>query len=92
MRTFKHIKTVPLMDELEGIIILNEVHTRDILNLKAPSVKTTSVPLSDHILVTAGNKGIIRILRVTMKVRNLVSIEIYQISTPFIFVSSKYIS
>ena len=58
------------MDELEGILVLNDVHSNIIRNIK-PSVKSVRTTLSEHILITAGNKGIIRILRVTMNVRNI---------------------
>ena len=58
------------MDELEGILVLNDAHSKVIRNLKN-SGKNVRTTLSDHILITAGNKGIIRILRVTMNVRNI---------------------
>ena len=81
LRTFKHIKTVPLMDELEGILVLNDAHSKVIRNLKnsAKNVRTT---LSDHIVITAGNKGIIRILRVTMNVRNIYALTFLNCSPP----------
>ena len=61
------------MDELEGIIILNEEHSRTILNIEEPSSKNSKKKnilsaVSEHVVVTAGAKGILRILRVSMTV------------------------
>ena len=81
LRTFKHIKTVPLMDELEGILVLNDAHSKVIRNLKN-SGKNVRTTLSDHILITAGNKGIIRILRVTMNVRNIYALTFLNCCPP----------
>jgi hypothetical protein len=67
LRTFKHIKTVPLMDELEGVIVLNAKHSAALLNQPKSAAKKTGT--SEHVLVTAGGKGVLRILRVSMTVR-----------------------
>ena len=61
------------MDELEGIIILNEEHSRTILNIEEPSSKNSKKKnilsaVSEHVVVTAGAKGMLRILRVSMTV------------------------
>jgi hypothetical protein len=32
LRSFIHVKTIPVMDELEGVVILNEEHSRKILD------------------------------------------------------------
>ena len=62
------------MDELEGIIILNEEHSRTILNIEEPSStknskkKNVLSAVSEHVVVTAGAKGMLRILRVSMTV------------------------
>lgn len=55
------------MDELEGVVILNEEHSRMILNIEEPSSKKKGI-LSEHVLITAGSKGVIRILRVSFTV------------------------
>ena len=62
------------MDELEGIIILNEEHSRTILNIEEPTSSKNSKKknvlsaMSEHVVVTAGAKGMLRILRVSMTV------------------------
>jgi hypothetical protein len=62
------------MEELEGVIILKEQHSKTILNINDDKKKKTKNSLqSDHILITAGNKGVMRILHVSIAV----SINIY---------------
>jgi hypothetical protein len=55
------------MDELEGVIVLNAKHSAALLNQPKRAAKKTGT--SEHVLVTAGGKGVLRILRVSMTVR-----------------------
>lgn len=55
------------MDELEGVIVLNAKHSAALLNQSKSVAKKTGA--SEHVLVTAGGKGVLRVLRVSMTVR-----------------------
>jgi hypothetical protein len=58
------------MEELEGVIILKEQHSKTILNINDEKKKKSKNSLqSDHIIITAGNKGVLRILHVSIAVR-----------------------
>jgi hypothetical protein len=58
------------MEELEGVIILKEQHSKTVLNINDEKKKKSKNSLqSDHIIITAGNKGVLRILHVSIAVR-----------------------
>jgi WD40 repeat protein len=76
-----HVKTVPVMEELSSVVVLNDSDSKRVLELtrgkdmdttKSSSSKKAS-NLEDkvcgvHVLVTAGAKGILRLFRIEMKV------------------------
>lgn len=73
LRSFKHLKTVPLMDELEGVIVLTAKHTHAILGRTAGKSKKSGY--TESIVISAGSKGVLRILRISMTVRMMVVTE-----------------
>jgi hypothetical protein len=73
------------MEELEGVIILQEQHSKTILNINDEKKKKNKNSLqSDHILITAGNKGVLRILHVSIAVR--LNIYIYHLCLIIFFI------
>jgi len=83
LRHMAHVKTVPVMDELSSVVVLNETDSKRILkiftsseiyegteNLKSTKKgsKVKEVDSNVNVLVTAGAKGLLRIFRVEMKV------------------------
>lgn len=70
----EHLKTVPVMDELESVVLLSPAHSAAILGAVKPvagkkrSRESDSV---DHVLVTGGIKGILRVFKVTCEVASL---------------------
>lgn len=55
------------MDELEGVIVLNTKHSAALLNQPKSTGKKTGT--AEHVLITAGGRGVLRILRISMTVR-----------------------
>jgi hypothetical protein len=83
LRHMAHVKTVPVMDELSSVVVLNEIDSKRLLkmfmsseiyegteNLKSTKKgsKVKEVDSNVNVLVTAGAKGLLRIFRVEMKV------------------------
>jgi hypothetical protein len=60
LRNFSHVKTVAIMDELEDVVVLREEHCRLMLG--------TAYSPGMNVLLTAGQKGIIRGYSFRMKV------------------------
>ena len=61
------------MDELEGVIILNTKHSNAFLGQTVTKSKKSGY--TESIVISAGGKGIIRVLRVSMTVSLLMSSE-----------------
>jgi len=62
LRQHAHLKTVPVMDVLEGVVILSREDSRKLLKtFPAPTVDRT-----EYVVITAGEKGTLRIFRVEM--------------------------
>ena len=55
------------MDELEAVVVLDTSHSAALLKLSKKQAKNSSV--SEHVVITAGSKGVIRVL----KISNMVS-------------------
>jgi len=62
LRNYAHIKTVPVMEELEGVILLNEAHSALLLG----SAASKSKGVRQHVLVTAGAAGVLKFFKVSM--------------------------
>lgn len=62
LRDYSHIKTVPVMEELEGVVLLNEAHSALLLGSAAPKSKGVRY----HVLVTAGEAGVLKFFKVSM--------------------------
>lgn len=65
LRDYSHLKTVPVMEELEGVILLNEAHSAQILQSSAEGY-TKSAATRAHVLVTAGEQGVLKFFKVTL--------------------------
>ena len=61
------------MDELEGVIVLTAKHTHAILGRTAGKSKKSGY--TESIVISAGSKGVLRILRISMTVRMMVVTE-----------------
>mmetsp|Transcript_11269 Transcript_11269/g.16966 ORF Transcript_11269/g.16966 Transcript_11269/m.16966 type:complete len:841 (-) Transcript_11269:67-2589(-) len=73
LKSLQHIRTVPVQEELESAVILSRVHTRSLLQQFESDVidGTTS-----YVLLTAGEKGLIKFYRFQMKANNVASFKI----------------
>lgn len=75
LREYKHIKTVPVMEELEGVVLLNEEHSAQLLSATAtPASKAKNT--HTHVLVTAGEAGVLKFFKVLMVGSNVDTFEI----------------
>jgi hypothetical protein len=61
------------MDELEGVIVLNTKHTHALLGQTA--VKSKKSGYTESVVISAGSKGVIRVLRISMTVRMMALME-----------------
>mmetsp|Transcript_48422 Transcript_48422/g.95929 ORF Transcript_48422/g.95929 Transcript_48422/m.95929 type:complete len:1007 (+) Transcript_48422:70-3090(+) len=75
LRGFTHIKTVPVMEELEGVAILTAEHSAQILSAREDGQKKNKAgpPL---VLVTAGEAGVLKFFSFSMQGKNVDSFEI----------------
>lgn len=64
------MKTVPLMDELEGVIILTTKHTKALLGHSNTKLKKSGC--TESVVISAGSKGVIRVLRISMTVSMMI--------------------
>lgn len=77
----KHLKTVPVMDELEGVVILDYKHSRELLSAEEYSSRgvvqhpekkkrgRSDVSADDSfVVITGGLKGVIRIFKISIEV------------------------
>lgn len=73
LRQFTHIKTVPVMEELEGVVLLNEAHSTQLL-----SSINSAIPKGSraHVLVTAGGSGVLKFFKVTLSAKDSSAFEI----------------
>lgn len=67
------MKTVPLMDELEGVIILTTKHTKALLGQS--NTKSKKSGCTESVVISAGSKGVIRVLRISMTVSIMIASE-----------------
>lgn len=72
----EHIKTIPVMDELESVVILSKEHSSLLLGIAAVSntgavvgKKRARAADEAQVLLTGGLKGLIRAFRLTYDVR-----------------------
>ena len=73
-----HIKTIPVMDELSAVILLSKQDSASILNSSSSGARrkgeTSSISApSVHVLVTAGQKGLLRLFRMEMNGKDISS-------------------
>lgn len=77
--SYKHIKTVPIMEELEGVVTLSREHSKELLGEAAPLKKVggmSSGASGPFVLLCAGEKGIVRLFNVSCKNRDAASFSI----------------
>jgi uncharacterized membrane protein (UPF0182 family) len=73
LRDNVHIKTIAVMDELEGVIILSNEDSKNILvnnreiNKESASASASAL-VNHHVLITAGSKGVLRFYKFEIKV------------------------
>lgn len=61
------------MDELEGVIILTTKHTKALLGQS--NTKSKKSGYMESVVISAGSKGVIRVLRVSMMVSIMIVSE-----------------
>lgn len=71
LRGLIHVKTVPVMEELEGVVVLNEEHSLSIRNhsrllQNIKSSKSSSKALVRVVIVTAGEAGVLHLYAVSI--------------------------
>jgi len=66
LRKHSHLRTVPIMEELEGVVFLNRKHSQQLL---AHTDLDLSQQKSAHVVVAAGEAGTLKLFVVGMKVR-----------------------
>ena len=79
LKEFAHIRTVPVMEELEGVLLLNQAHSMQLLsNSGASSNKNnkSNSKLNVHVLVTAGAAGVLKFFKVELTGKDVNSFEI----------------
>lgn len=69
-----HLKTVPVMDELEGVQLLNAAHSAVLLGAASKTSakgkkRSRDAELVQRVLVTGGLKGVLRLFTVSYEVR-----------------------
>jgi len=69
-----HLKTVPVMDELEGVVLLSAAHSAALLGASAGAgaagkKRSRESDSGERVLVTGGLKGVLRLFKVTFEVR-----------------------
>jgi hypothetical protein len=78
LRGYTHIKTVPVMEELEGVAILSAAHSQQLLATAfAEHASSSSTPVSSQlVLVTAGEAGVLKFFAFSMQGREVETFEI----------------
>ena len=57
------------MDELEAVVILDTVHSAALLKVSKKQAKNGGV--SEHVVITAGSKGVLRVLKISNMVSHI---------------------
>ena len=70
---YAHIKTIPVMDELETVVVVHNEHAKKLFKSNA---KTSSGSSSLYYLLVAGQQGIIRIYTIDIKTLQVNSIPL----------------
>ena len=65
LRTHTLLRTIPILEELEAVLFLDQKHSHQLL---AHTVHASSAAQHTHVVVTAGEKGILKLFVVSMKV------------------------
>lgn len=63
---FVHLKTVPVMDVLDCIVLLNDNHSNQLIAVNNKNAKNTN----KKIAIVAGEKGLLRMFSIEFSVRN----------------------
>ena len=82
LRGYRHVKTIPVMEELEGVVMLTTRHARAVLGREAPAkglpssaskgkndgkaAAAAATGLVEAVAVTAGIKGVLRVFHLSM--------------------------
>lgn len=74
LRGYTHIKTVPVMEELEGVAILSAAHSQQILAATGDSQQQDYS--ASLLLVTAGEAGVLKFFAFSMQGKNAETFEI----------------
>ena len=88
LRDRKLLKTVAIMDEVEGAVFLNSKHASALLGLaggkgKNRSAQSTGEPRTSsvHVLVLGGEKGLVRIFMVALEGKSVASFSCTPLAT-----------
>ena len=65
LEKLEHIKTIAVMEEIEGVQILKDEHTTQILKINSKSNKAKDLKVQ-NVLVTGGKNGIVKIYKIEM--------------------------
>jgi hypothetical protein len=78
LRGFTHVKTVPVMEELEGIAILNSEHSQQLLSSSSGITAAAGKggKASKLVLATAGEAGVLKFFAFEMASREAGGFEI----------------
>ena len=73
LRHYEHIKTIPVMEELEGIAILNTIHSQELIQSSSTSSSASKHSL---VLATAGEQGVLKFFSFSMKGKDVNTFDI----------------
>ena len=69
LRENAHVKTLAVMEELESLIILKREHSDRLLaSMGVKSSSSSSSASKAHVLVAAGERGVLRLFKLFIKV------------------------
>lgn len=78
LNELKHLKTVPVMDELEGVVVLHPRHSRGVLaaNREVANHATDNkkrgradaIANDPFVVITGGLKGAVRVFKIMIEV------------------------
>lgn len=71
LRGYTHIKTVPVMEELEGVAILSAAHSQQLLSTLGDAEAASKL-----VLVTAGESGVLKFFAFSMAGKDASTFEI----------------
>lgn len=88
LRDKKHVKTIPVMDELEALVVLDSDASRTVLQSLSLDKKGKAAP-QQHVLVTAGAHGVLRVYCFEIKGKDAATFSVTSLfSLPLSLLSS----